>query len=121
MDLEKAVDDEQSSKHLKTLGPLLTQTNTRFCAVTSSESTSSSATIVLRPKPFDVKPNRDVLPKKTGTRFSRYLLCKPIISLLFRICRITPSTSQFLFDISKDFYGHLYGQSGDIRSMCGEE
>lgn len=26
-----------------------------------------------KPKPFDLKPNRDILPDKTGTRLTRYL------------------------------------------------
>ncbi|KAF9484056.1 hypothetical protein BDN70DRAFT_826230 [Pholiota conissans] len=55
MDLEKAVDDENST-------------------VGSSQSTSSSAQILLKPKPIDINPENNGLPKKIGTKASRYLM-----------------------------------------------
>ncbi|KAF8970861.1 hypothetical protein BDZ97DRAFT_1407181 [Flammula alnicola] len=53
MDLEKSISSETS--------------------VPVSESASSSEPSLLKPKPFDLKPNPDLLPEKTGTKVSRYL------------------------------------------------
>ena len=43
----------------------------------------SEPTLGLKPKPFDLKPNRDILPEKTGTRLTRYLQCKSSRGSLF--------------------------------------
>ncbi|PPQ78766.1 hypothetical protein CVT25_010639 [Psilocybe cyanescens] len=56
MDLEKRIDVDDKSK-----------------PVTVAESASSSEPSLLKPKEFDLKPNRDILPEKTGTRVTRYL------------------------------------------------
>ncbi|KDR71915.1 hypothetical protein GALMADRAFT_143674 [Galerina marginata CBS 339.88] len=41
--------------------------------VSESASASSSEPSLLKPKPFDLKPNRDILPEKKGTKLTRYL------------------------------------------------
>ena len=42
----------------------------------STSASFSEASIELKPKPFDFKSNRDILPEKTGSRLTRYLQCK---------------------------------------------
>ena len=43
--------------------------------VTTSAS-SSEPSLEIQPKPFDLNPNRNILPEKTGTRLTRYFQCK---------------------------------------------
>ena len=73
MDLEKK-DSETGVLMFYILiqGPL---TKSHIVDVSTSAS-FSEASIELKPKPFDFKSNRDILPEKTGSRLTRYLQCK---------------------------------------------
>ncbi|KIJ46177.1 hypothetical protein M422DRAFT_226796 [Sphaerobolus stellatus SS14] len=41
--------------------------------LTTTSLSSSEPSLVLRPKPVEVKPNRDLLPEKSGSRLTRFL------------------------------------------------
>ena len=75
-----------SFKELKRISPVVNVT----------KSASFEPSLQLKPKPFDLKANRDILPKKIGTRISRYLNCKS--SPLF------PKCSKLIFSVPVNFF-----------------
>ena len=44
--------------------------------VSATQSVSSSEPSLLKPRPFELKPDRDALPEKTGTKVTRWLRCE---------------------------------------------
>ncbi len=51
--------------------------------VSATQSVSSSEPSLLKPRPFEVKPDRDALPEKTGTKVTRWLRCEHAILFLY--------------------------------------
>jgi len=52
-----------------------------FIVVPVSESASASSSepsLILKPKPFDLKPDRSILPEKQGSKLTRYIKCEEI-------------------------------------------
>ena len=84
----------------------------------TTASSSERSLESIKPKPFDLKPNRDILPEKTGTRLTRYLQCKstrsPIINALESNLLVV---RQLLDDIQEDIHLHLHCQFDHVRGF----
>jgi len=78
MDLERNVShDDDSTRSYMPPSPVFIYTSFLTCSLEAGSMTvSSSEPSLLKPKPMEVVPDRDILPEKTGTKASRYLRCR---------------------------------------------
>lgn len=77
MDLEKNGNEDKSCTYL--FGFFFDHwrlTLRRIVSMAVSQSAASSEpSLNLKPKEFNIKPDRDILPEKTGNRATRWLNC----------------------------------------------
>ena len=74
---------------------------------------SSEPNLELKPKPFYMKPNRDILPENTGTRITRYLQCKSSSHF--------PKCSKLIFSVPVNFlstHGKTFTRN-QLGHICG--
>lgn len=77
-DVEKNIsnDDDSTSSYMPSLLVFFSLLTYDFLGNGSMTASSSSEPSLLKPKPVEIVPNRDILPGKAGTKTTRYLECK---------------------------------------------